>query len=159
MSLHEDAVPVAEPGLGLGARIVLAFFAGVFGIGMIAMASPETGAKKLFFYAFGAFCLLIATACVTQGRFRQFVGSVIGCVAFLVGIVYLGHELLGGRFLSSGRSGTSVFQAVVFLLVFGVPGASYALSHRFGYWKPIDDPIVGLSKTPASVTASDTDRP
>jgi hypothetical protein len=160
MRMREDAADAAESigaGLGRGSRIVLASFACLFGVGMILMAAPETGSKKLFFYAFGAFCLLIATACVTRGRLRQFAGSVIGCVVFLGSLAYLGYALLDGKRLSSRGGEPSAFNAAVFLLLVGVPGVAYALRERFGYWQAPED-IDRVVPRRSGVMTSGTDR-
>ena len=133
--MHRESRQTIEAGLSLGARIVLAIFSAVFGFVMILLASPESGSKRPFFYGFGAFCLLIAIACVTKGRVRQFVGSVIGCALFLVGIAYLANELFEGVLWTSRGGAPSAYKAVLFLLLIGIPGATYALRQRFGFRK------------------------
>jgi drug/metabolite transporter (DMT)-like permease len=131
--MYERAERSINAGLSLGARIVLAIFAVLFGVVMILIASPESGSKAVFFYGFGAFCLAIAVACVVSGRLRQFVGSVIGTAIFLVGIAYLIAEIHDGAFLSFHRGDPSVYKAVLYLLFIGLPGASYAFRTRFGF--------------------------
>ena len=127
-----------EAGLSRGARIMLALFAGVFGAAMILMASPETGGKRIFFYGFGAFCLLIALACATRGRARQFAGSVIGCALFFSGVAYLVAELRAGTILTTRPGDPSVHHALLFLVLIGIPGAAYAIRQRFGFRKRLE---------------------
>ena len=131
--IHKQAEVTINQGLSLGARILLGLFATLFGVVMILTAPPEAGAKAMIFYALGAFCLLIAIACLTQGRARQFVGSIIGSAIFLAGIAYLCSELMHGVFWSTPLSEPSAFQAVLYLVFIGYPGASYAYRTGFGF--------------------------
>lgn len=131
--LYEQAEATINQGLSLGARILLGLFAALFGVVMILTAPPEAGVKAIIFYAFGAFCLLIAIACLTKGRVRQFVGSIVGSAMFLAGIAYLGSELAHGVFWSTPLSEPSAFQALVYLVFIGYPGASYAFRTGFGF--------------------------
>src|SRR5580698_5896891 len=85
--MYREAGRTINHGLSLGARLLLGAFATLFGIITLLTAPPTN--KAVFFYFFGIFCLLIAVACFTQGRARQFIGSVIGCTIFGLGIWYL----------------------------------------------------------------------
>lgn len=118
-------------GLSRGARFILGFFLGLFGVTMILVA-PSTD-KAIYFYLFGVFCLLISVACITSGRIRQFIASLIGCALFLVSLVYVYAELTGGARFSGSRSEPSVAHAMLFLVVFGIPGLAYAVWVRFGF--------------------------
>lgn len=131
--MNEQAERSINQGLSLGARIVIAVFAALFGIVMILIASPESGSKAAFFYGFGAFCLCIAIACITRGRVRRFIGSLIGSTIFLAGLAYLAAEVADGVFWSSRRSDPSAYKAVLYLLFIGLPGALYAYRTRFGF--------------------------
>ena len=131
--MYEQAEQSIHEGLSLGARICLGSFAAVIGAMMILIAGPESGSKAAFFYGFGAFCLCIAVACVSTGRARQFVGSVIGTLVFLAGVAYLFAQIGDGVFWSSRRSEPSAFMAVLYLLFIGIPGAAYAFRTRFGF--------------------------
>ena len=133
--MYERAERSINEGLSLGARIVIALFAALFGIVMIAIASPESGAKAVFFYGFGAFCLMIAVACIAKDRVRQFVGSVIGSAIFLAGVAYLVAEVREGVFWSPHRGDPSAYKAILYMLFIGLPGASYAYRTRFGFRK------------------------
>jgi hypothetical protein len=118
-------------GLSRGARILLGSVAALFGVMMFVAAQGSTHPVGIM--GFGVFCLLIAVACGTWGRVRQFVGSIIGTVIFLAGIWYLVDELLSGPATSGSRSEPSVLNAIFFLVFFGIPGAAYAYNARFGY--------------------------
>src|SRR5262245_27761097 len=99
---------------------------------MILIAEPPNRAA---FYAIGGFCLAISLACASHGRVRQFIGSCIGVVIFLAGVAYLIWEIGHGVLWSGQRSQPSVFNAILYLIFIGVPGAAYAYKVRFGYRK------------------------
>ena len=98
---------------------------------MILVAAPTD--KAAFFHVFGILCLLISVACVTKGRVRQFVGSVIGSALLIVSGWYLYSQLAGGPFFSGRRSEPSVMNGWYFFVAFGIPGAAYALKAKFGW--------------------------
>jgi hypothetical protein len=129
--MYELANEKINEGLSLGARIALGLISGLFGIVMLVIAPPTD--KRIYFYLFGAFCLSIAIACVTTGRVRQFVGSVIGSAIFIAGLAYLVAEIYAGIFISGRFSQPSALNALIYLGVIGVPGASYAYKARFGF--------------------------
>ena len=131
--MYEQANETITQGLSLGARVLLGVISGLFGIVMLLIAPPTD--KAIYFYLFGAFCLFITVACFTRGRVRQFVGSSIGSAIFVMGLVYFVSELAGGAFWSGRRSEPSVFNALMYLICIGVPGAAYALKTRFGFPK------------------------
>lgn len=128
-------------GLSPFARFVLGGVAAAFGVMMILIA-PQND-KAVFFHGFGVFCLLIAVACLTTGRIRQFVGSVIGIALLALSGWYLYAELTGGPVISARRSEPSAFNAWLFFLAFGVPGAAYAIRTRFGWRRDTPAPPRG----------------
>ncbi len=129
--MYEQANETINQGLSLGARIVLGLVSGLFGIVMLLVAPPTD--KAVYFYLFGAFCLSIAIACFTRGRVRQFVGSLIGTIVFLMGLAYLVSEVTAGIYWSGRRSEPSVSNALLYLIFIGLPGAAYAYKARFGF--------------------------
>ena len=131
--MYEQANKTINQGLSLGARITLGLISGLFGDVMLLIAPPTD--KAIYFYLFGTFCLFITVACVTSGRVRQFVGSVIGSAVFIMGLAYLVSELTAGVYWSSRRSEPSVFNALLYLFFIGLPGAAYAYKARFGFRK------------------------
>lgn len=52
----------------LGARIVIAIFAGLFGIMIVLHGTTADADKAWFSYGLGAFCFSIAAAGVLRGR-------------------------------------------------------------------------------------------
>jgi len=125
---------IVRKGLSPFARYSLGTVAAAFGVMMILIAPAND--KAIFFRAFGIFCLLIAIACLTSGRVRQFVGSLIGVLLFLLSAWYLYGELTAGPVVSARRSEPSVLNAWLFFLGFGLPGAAYAVRVRFGWQRP-----------------------
>ena len=122
-----------EEGLGLGARLLLGISTLLIGLMMAQIATPEEGAKKTFFHGFAGFCFLITIGCLAQRRAREFAGRVVGASVFLAGLWYLGAMLLEGPGSWLALDEPSALQALLFLLVFGLPGAAYALNVRFGF--------------------------
>lgn len=129
--MYKAAEEYINRGLSLISRFILGLFSALFGMVMVLVA-PPTG-EAVFFYAFGIFCLLISIACITKGRVRQFVGSVIGSVLLVLSGWYLYSEITGGPFFSGRRSDPSVANALFFFVAFGIPGAAYALKTKFGW--------------------------
>lgn len=117
-------------GLSRGARLLLGSVSGLFGVMMIFIAPPTE--KAVFFHGLGISFLLISVVCFTQGRIRQFVGSLVGCALFVLSLAYLYAELTGGPWFSGSRTESSVKNALAFVLVFGVPGIAYTVKARFG---------------------------
>jgi hypothetical protein len=121
--------------MSTGIRVFLAIAASLMGLVMFLHGTTAEEDKAWFSYAFGAFCMLISAAAVLRGRAAKFCGSLIGACVFIVGLVYLGHELTTGPVSSGSRRQPSIVNAVLFLLVFGVPGLLYAIKSRFGFNK------------------------
>ncbi len=129
--MYEQANEKINEGLSLGARLMLGSISGLFGLIMI-MVAPDND-KAIFHYLFGAFCLLITLACCTQGRVRQFIGSIIGATIFVLGLAYLVSEIAAAEFGYRGRSQPSVLSALGYVFFIGIPGAAYAFKARFGF--------------------------
>ncbi|MCC5085439.1 MULTISPECIES: hypothetical protein [Xanthomonas] len=128
--MHQEAERIINHGLSLGARLLLGVFAMLFCVVLVLVAPPTD--KAIYFYLFSAFCLLLFLACFTQGRVRQFIGSLIGCTIFGLGIWYLVIQLSSDPAWPGARSQPSVLNAFLYLLFIGVPGAAYAYRARFG---------------------------
>lgn len=127
--------------MSLGVRIFLAIAAGLMGLVMFLHGTTAEEGKAWFSYAFGAFCMLISAAAVLRGRAAKFCGSLIGGCVFIVALLYLGHESMKGPISSGSFRQPSIINAVLFLLVFGIPGLLYAIKARFGFGKsemPLD---------------------
>jgi len=131
--MYTLAEKTIRKGLSPVARILLGAVSALFGLIMLATASGT--ADPFFATMIGAFCFAIALACVTWGRVRQFVGSLIGTALFILSLVYLWSQVTGGTLLWGNRSEPSILTAVLFVVFLGVPGISYAASARFGLRK------------------------
>jgi hypothetical protein len=129
--MYRIAAQEINKGLSLLPRLILGAFALLFGVVMALVAPPND--KAAYFYAFAIFCLLISVACVTTGRTRQFVGSIIGITLFLLTCGYTIHELLTGAPLVGPRSQPNVANSFLCLVFFGLPGIAYAAKARFGF--------------------------
>lgn len=88
-------------------------------------------------YTLGVISLLVAVALFTGARVPHFLGSVVGAVAFLFGVVYLVNGMINGPLFAEKGSDLSKMNVLMFFLVFGLPGAAFALATRFGYRKDI----------------------
>jgi hypothetical protein len=131
--MYERAIAEINRGLSLGARLLLGCMTSLFGFLMFLTAEEP---DAIYSRAFGVFCLLIALACCTAGRVRQFVGSSVGAGGFLLGMAYLAAMLSGGELLPEDKASPSVFNALSYLLFIGIPGVVYACRARFGLGKP-----------------------
>ena len=135
--MYKTAEKEINKGLRPLARGFLTVFAGLFGVGMILMALSSEQSAGIF--AFGALCILIAVACITQGRVRQFIGSAIGVCLFGLAVVYIYSQVVTGPVDSGHRSEPSVLNSILFLLAFGIPGISYAIRAKFGFRNKSED--------------------
>jgi len=123
-----------SPGLALWPRIVLAVFAGAFAVVMFLTAPGGAGAT--FNYVFGGLCVVVVLGCVLPGRARHFFGSIVGILLFLAGVGYL-VEGLRASFLPRRGGEPSVFLALIFMAVCGLPGVIYAIRVRFGFRRDV----------------------
>lgn len=130
-------------------RIILAAVAALFGVVMIAIAPPTD--KAVFFYGFGAFCLSIAVACISRGRVAEFFGSLVGLGVFGAALWYVGSMMFDGHLWSGRRSEPSLINALLFMGVFGLPGAIYVYHARFG--------LRGPERSKTKQTSQQTDEP
>jgi hypothetical protein len=99
---------------------------------MLLHGSTADPAKAWFSYAFGGLCLAIAAASILKGRTAEFFGSVVGLSIFLMSLWYLISELGEGHIFSSTKGTPSIFSAVMFFLIFGLPGILYTRNAKFG---------------------------
>ena len=117
-------------------KILLGFFSGLFGVMMIAIA--PTTEQAIFYYLFGGFCLAICLACIFRGRVREFMGSIVGFTVFVTALWYLYSQIVEGPLASGSQSEPSIINAVMFLLVFGLPGLGYVVAAKFGFSKQMN---------------------
>jgi hypothetical protein len=122
---------ITGKGLSVGARVFLGIISALFGFMMI--ISAEESKFPFAIYLFGAFCFLVMLTCVTSGRVRQFIGSVIGTVIVGLAVWYLCSEISDGPVISDRRSVPSIFNAILFCVFFGVPSAAYVIKAKFGF--------------------------
>ena len=136
--MYKAAEEHIRQGLNLFPRILLGLVSGLFGVVLLffGIHGFTHNVENWFGYAaFGLFCALIALACFTWGRVRQFIGSSIGLIIFGLACWYLIAEFNGGVLISGSRSKPSILNAIMFMGAFGIPGLSYTLFARFGFRK------------------------
>ena len=129
--MYREAYEKITDGLGLIPRLILAFFSFLLALPMLLIASNPDA--PIFYLGIGAFCALIGFSCITKGRVRQFLGSTIGLIVFLLAVWYLVSQLSFDRSLPLSKNEPSLLNAILFFFVFGLPGAAYSLSVRFGF--------------------------
>jgi phosphotransferase system glucose/maltose/N-acetylglucosamine-specific IIC component len=115
-------------------RLLLGTAAGFFSVLMF-ITTPSSP-SPVFSALFGMFCVAIALACATQGRVRQFFGSVIGCAVFGLTLCYLWVAGVGGPVTTDRPillSLLSLLSAMPYFVCFGLPSAAYVVSARFGF--------------------------
>lgn len=83
---------------GLAFRVILSFFAGLFGVVMILIAPGAS--KPIGHYLFGAFCIAIAVVSFVRGRTQRVIGSLIATAVLALVAWYLISEIFGGPVVS-----------------------------------------------------------
>ena len=122
--------------MSLVARLLIAILTGIFGLMMLAFASQADPDKAWMSCLFGIFCFAIALVCFLRGRAASFVGGLIATGIVGAGLAYLVSELIHGPIFAGRRGDTSIINAVLFLVVFGLPALKYVLATRFGFVAP-----------------------
>ena len=122
--------------MSLLARLMISIFAALCGVMMLAWASQAEPGKAWLSYLFGAFCFAIALVCFLRGRAAHFVGGLIAAGVLAAGLAYLASMLLHGPLVTGRQSDTSVFNAILFLVVFGFPATKYLRATKFGLVPP-----------------------
>ncbi len=122
--------------MSLLARLLLAIFAALCGVMMLAWASQADPGKAWLSYLFGAFCFAIAFVCFLRGRAAHFVGGLIAAGVLAAGLAYLASMLLHGPLITGRQSDTSILNAILFLVVFGFPATKYVRATKFGLALP-----------------------
>ena len=141
-------------GTGLAFRLILSFFAGLFGVVMVLIA--PSAEKPIGLYLFGAFCLGVAAVCFVRGRIQRVIGSFVASAVLGVTGWYLFTEISAGAVVSGSRSRPSVINALLALVAFGIPAAVYLRRARFGFGvEPANERIeiddVGIARTVGSI--------
>ena len=131
--MHEVAAEKISEGLSLPARIILFIFSSLFGAIMF-LTAPDSE-KAIYFYAFSIFCFSIGIACISKGRVRQFIGSLIALAIVIMALWYLYSEVVAGVWFSGSRSNPSFLNAIFFSFAFGLPSVLYISKARFGFSK------------------------
>jgi hypothetical protein len=118
-------------GLSRSSRIVLSSFSAVCGVVMVVVAPPTNQAPA--FYLIALICLLLCIACIGHTKVRQILGSCAGTILF-AGSLWYGY---------ASFAQPAFFNALVLFVVFGLPGAAYAVVKRFGFRSISEDAWAG----------------
>ncbi|WP_100658820.1 hypothetical protein [Alteromonas flava] len=127
--MYKSGQEVLNKGLSPFSRILLGSISGLFGVVMILIAPGMS--KPIAIYGFGGFCLVIFTMCVTSGKVRNYLGRVVGFIAFCLSIGYFLSQLGDGQLISGQKSEPSIFNAILFFFAFGLPGIWFAVKGKF----------------------------
>ncbi|MCO1337014.1 hypothetical protein MO867_22070 [Microbulbifer sp. OS29] len=127
--MHNEAQRVIGKGLSLFSRVLLGLVAGLFGVVMVLIAPGMS--KPIGIYGFGAFCIAISLLCVFTGKYRNYLGRLVGAVVFAVSMCFLVNEISGSKLISSSKAEPAIINAVLFFLAFGLPGGWFAAKGKF----------------------------
>ena len=117
-----------------GARWTLGFFALFFAAAILYSESISPSKAPIAVFCFAVFCVLIAIACFSHAL-RGPAVRVVGGTVFLVGVYYLVSELTSKadqHYID--RAHPHWFNAIQFLVVFGLPGLYVALRGSYPVW-------------------------
>lgn len=126
-------------------RWLLAAAATVSAAMMIAHSTSAEPDKRWFSLVFAAFCLLVGGAATLKGRAAQICGRLVSVGVLAAGIGYLLSMLVAGPMLSGSTGEPSALNALLFLLVFGIPAARYLMLGRLGL-EPTGEPPTAAPK-------------
>ena len=83
-------------------------------------------------YGLGILGVCAAITCTRRGRVRVIACSIIAVSVLCMGLAYTYNELTSGMLYSGSRAEPSVFNSLMFMLVYGVPSVGYLYKYRFG---------------------------
>jgi peptidoglycan/LPS O-acetylase OafA/YrhL len=113
---------------------VLGSFALLFAAIFVYSEQSAPSAAPWLVYIFAAFCVFIAVACFSP-RLRGPAVRVIGFMVFLGYVSYFAYELLHEPTKPyAGRSEPHWFNAIMGLIVFGLPGLYVAVRGKYPNW-------------------------
>lgn len=135
----DEAPDAGQPlGMSRASMLVLGGVCAFFCAYMVYQASSGTLASPTGGYVFAAVLAVGSVGCVARGRVQGAALRAIGGVVLLACLAYLAGEVANGELVSERRSQPSVLNAIMALIVFGVPGAyvlvrgphAISLTHR-----------------------------
>ena len=124
----------AKQGLSRGARWTLGIFALLFGAMFVFSEQTAASSAPMLVYLLAGFCGLIAVACFSQ-TWRGPAVRIIGFMVFVTYVFYIAHELRGGPAKPHiEKSESHWLDAILGLIVFGLPGLYVAFRGRYPKW-------------------------
>ncbi len=83
-------------------------------------------------YGIGILCICGAITFATRGLLRVVACSVISLSVLCMGLAYTYNQIMSGIAYSGSRAEPSIFNSIMFMLVYGVPSIGYLYKYRFG---------------------------
>jgi len=124
----------AKTGMSRGARWTLGSFALLFAAILVYSEQNAPSSAPLLVYVLAGFCVLIAVACFSRTSRGPAIRS-IGFMVFLAYAAYLAYELLREPAEPyGGRSEPHWLNAMLGLIVFGMPGLYVAVRGKYPRW-------------------------
>jgi hypothetical protein len=124
----------AKTGMSRGARWTLGSFALLFAAIFVYSEQNAPSKAPLLVYVLAGFCVLIAVACFSRAL-RGPAVRIIGFMVFLAYAAYLAYELLREPAKSyQGRAEPHWLNALLGLIVFGLPGLYVAIRGKYPKW-------------------------
>jgi hypothetical protein len=121
-------------GIGRGARLTLGSFALLFAAIFVYSEQNAPSSAPLLVYVLAGFCMLITVACFSR-TLRGPAVRIIGFMVFLAYAAYLAYELLREPAKPyGGRSEPHWLNAMLGLIVFGLPGLYVAVRGKYPKW-------------------------
>ena len=131
---YPDGSTGAKAGMSRSARWILGLFALLFAAIFAYSEQLAPSRAPLLVYALAGFCFLIAVACFSR-RWRGPAIRVIGFTVFFAYASYLVYELFWEPAKPYvGRSEPHRLNAILGLIVFGLPGLHVAVSGKYPRW-------------------------
>lgn len=102
--------------------------AGITALFMLLMTIGK--ANDMFGFVIVLTSLFVLLASFTKGKVSQFFGSCFGAMLVLISIGYIGTTI---KDIWLGESIWSIFNPIMFALIYGFLGLSYAINTKFGF--------------------------
>lgn len=83
-------------------------------------------------YGIGILGICAAITCTTKGKVRVIACSILSVSVLCIGLVYSYHEFTSGTLYSGSRSKPSIYNSIMFMLIYGVPSIGYLCKFKFG---------------------------
>ena len=117
--------------MGTAARFIVAIVSILSA--SVMMFSAGESLRPWLSYLVAIFFFSIGLASLSRGRVARAAGSIVAIGVVVAGAAHLVSTLVNGEYRSGSRSEPSVVNAVLFLIVYGVPALAYLVYGRFTF--------------------------